>query len=228
MTATQTNKPAFDWREYKGYIFGGIAVLVFLSIIGVLIVKNGVVNERNTQEKGLNSMYLSAQNELSSCLDKSKQAANVTTAEADKLEDALSEAIKGRYEGETTAQSTPGALFSAIVEDYPELDTFDNAFSRAFTVIVGCRENYKNVQNQLLDKLQSYESWRTGSFTSRTFANAPSGNLEARIGNKKVTGQEALDQMFTIVLVQDAINAYETGVLDVDESFDTNGEEGGN
>ena len=198
---------------------GGVPLLL---VVG-LLVKNSAINERNVQESGLNSMYLTAQNELSSCLDKSKQAANITKAQAATMTDALTDVIKGRYSESSTAKPTSGAMFSAIVEDYPDMKPYADAFASAYSVIIGCREDYKNVQNQLLSRLASYEAWRTGSLTARTFANAPSDQLQARIGTQKVIGQEALDQMFLIVIVKDTIEAYESGVLEQEDLFQDTG-----
>jgi hypothetical protein len=85
-----------------------------------------------------------------------------------------------------------------------------------------CRGNYKKVQSKLLDMLQVYTSWRTGSWTVRFFGGDefPSQNLVAQIGSDRSRkGQDALDQMYTIVTVKDSIEAYKSGVLVPEQPF---------
>jgi hypothetical protein len=78
---------------------------------------------------------------------------------------------------------------------------------------------------KLLDMLRDYDSWRTGSFTVRTFGgDRPSDNLVAQIGSDRShKGQAALDQMYTIVLVKDAKDAYKTGEVTPEDPFGSNG-----
>lgn len=198
------------------------AALVIVGGFVLFLVNNGVTNNGNKQEAGLNTQYLDNQNYLSDCITKIRETANVTTAEAEKFEEVMVEVIKGRYEGETSAQPGSGALFSAIVEQYPDLSDLNKAFERVYTVIVGCRSDYRGKQSQLLDKLRTYDSWRTGSWTVRTFGGEfPSDNLEARVGTSVNRGQDARDQMYTIVLIKDSVDAYNTGVLVPEDPFAT-------
>lgn len=198
------------------------AVMVIVGGFVLFLVNNGVTNNGNKQEAGLNTQYLDNQNVLSDCITKIRETAAVTTAEADKFEQVMVEVIKGRYEDGSSAQPGSGALFSAIVEQYPDLSGLNKAFERVYTVIVGCRSDYRGEQSKLLDKLRAYDSWRTGSWTVRTFGGEfPSDNLEARIGTTVTRGKDARDQMYTIVLVKDSIDAYESGVLTPEDPFAT-------
>lgn len=206
------------------YIAAAVAlVLVVVGGFVFFLVNNSVTNNGNKQEAGLNTQYLDNQNYLSDCITKIRESANVTKAEADKFEQVMVEVIKGRYEGETSAQPGSGALFSAIVEQYPDMSGLNKAFERVYTVIVGCRSDYRGKQSQLLDKLRTYDSWRTGSWTVRTFGGDeyPSDNLEARVSTTVNRGKDARDQMYTIVLVKDSVDAYNTGVLVPEDPFAT-------
>jgi hypothetical protein len=201
-----------------GIVVGAVALVVAL-VVGLwwFVTNNSVTNEGNKKESGLNSQYLDNQNYLSDCIVKIKETANVSQAQADKFEAVMVEAIKGRYEGR---EANPGQMFSAVVEQYPDLASLSSAFERVFTVVVGCRSDYRGKQTQLLDKLDVYTQWRTGSWTVRTFGSEfPSDNLIARVGEKRYEGDDALDKMYQIVQVQKSVTAYETGVLEPETPF---------
>lgn len=177
-----------------------------------------VTNDGNKMESGLNSQYLDNQNYLSDCIVKIRETSNVTGAMADKFEAVMTEAIKGRYDGR---EANPGQMFSAVVEQYPDLAPLQSSFKDVFTVVTGCRSDYRGKQTQLLDKLDKYTQWRTGSFTVRFFGDGefPSNNLVARVGTNSWRGPDALDKMYTIVQVQDSVDAYNTGVLTPESPF---------
>lgn len=204
-----------------GLIVGAI-VAVVLVIGGIITwsINNGVTNDGNKKEAGLNSAYLNNQNYLSDCITKIRETANVTQAQADKFELVMVEAIKGRYDGR---EANPGQMFSAIVEQYPDLKGLDAAFERVHTVIIGCRSDYRGMQSKLLDMLQQYDSWRTGSWTVRFFGGDefPSNNLVARVGTNSSRGMDALDKMYQIVVVKDANQAYDSGTLVPEAPFAT-------
>jgi uncharacterized protein YeeX (DUF496 family) len=125
----------------------------------------------------------------------------------------IEDAVKGRYEGEgqQPGQGTgQGALFSAIVEAYPQLDL--SIYDRIVDYIQGKREAYKNVQNKLLDMIQDYENYLADSVFRQAFlSNFPSNRLEARVGKTTYKGAAALDKMKEIVLTAEATKAYEEG-----------------
>ena len=205
-------------RFSKGAIVGASigAVILVLGLIA-LLTSNSVTNTGNRKEAALNSQYLNNQNYLSHCITQIREVANVTQAQSDDFIKAMTDAVKGRYDGRS---AQPGAMFSAITENYPDLKGLNQAFERMYTVITGCRTDYKNVQSKLLDMLREYDSWRTGSLTVRTFGgDRPSNNLVARIGTTSHTGRDALNQMYTIVLVKDAKTAYQNGELNPETPF---------
>lgn len=211
------------FKKNKGLVIGGgIAALVLILGIWYFTVNNGVTNAGNTKEAGLNVQYLDNQNYLSDCIVRIRETAGVAQAKADKLDQVLEDAIKGRYDNGTNSEAQPdsGKFFSAIQEAYPDLQPVGDLYNRVFDVMNGCRTDYRGKQTQLLDMLRSYDTWRTGSFTVRTFGGEfPSDNLEARVGDDVARGQEARDRMYRIVLAEDALEAYESGTLEAEDPF---------
>lgn len=209
-----------------GIIVGAVVAVVALAALTLWSVNNSVTNAGNTKEAQLNAAYLDNQNYLSDCITKIRETAGVTQAEADKYGDILVEAVKGRYskteDGKpTSAVVDKGAMFSAIVEKYPDLSGLNAAFERVYTIAVGCRTDYRGKQSKLLDQLGSYDTWRTGTWKVRTFGSEfPSNNLVARIGNSTpARGRDALDKMYQIVVVKDVNDAYTSGVLTPEVPF---------
>lgn len=208
-----------------GIVIAVIAAVVVIPGVILWSVNNSVTNSGNTQEAALNAAYLDNQNYLSDCITKIRETAGVTQAEADKFGDILVEAVKGRYstsDGKTTSAAVDkGAMFSAIVEKYPDLSGLNAAFERVYTIATGCRTDYRNKQSNLLDRLRNYDTWRTGTWKVRTFGSEfPSSNLVARIGNSTpARGQDALDKMYQIVVVKDSNDAYTSGTLTPETPF---------
>lgn len=198
---------------------GGALALALIIGMWAFFTNISVTNEGNKQESGLNSQYLDNQNYLSDCIVKIRETSNVTGALADKFEAVMVEAVKGRYDGR---EANPGQMFSAVIEQYPDLKPLENAFNNVFTVVTGCRSDYRGKQTQLLDKLDKYTQWRTGSWKVRTFGGEdefPSNNLVARVGSNSWRGMDAMDKMYQIVQVKDSVTAYETGELKPEEPF---------
>lgn len=199
-----------DWKRIA--IIAVICFTVGATFGSVNKARNGAI----TREAALNAQYLDNQNELSSFVSTFYEQLGIADRKSDKLNTILVEAVKGRYEGETSAQPGGGALFSAIAEAYPDLTALDTYDKVAETISAG-REAYKNKQSKLLDMLRSYDTWRKkGLIHSQIvkLVGVPTSGLQARIGNKVTTGPEALDQMYRIVLASKATEAYETGILE--------------
>lgn len=202
-----------------------IALIVAVSLVAigglVFLIDNSVTNDGNRKEAALNAQYLDNQNILSDCLIKIREVANVSQAQSDAFTNAMEDTVKGRYDGR---EANPGQMFSAIVESYPELTGLTEAYERAHNTIMGCRTDYTKIQTKLLDMLREYDAWRTGSLGVRTFGDGqfPSQNLVAQIGgDRSRKGQDALDQMYTIVTVEDAREATESGNIEPEMSFNT-------
>lgn len=196
-----------------------VAVVLVLLIVGVSFY--GSVNKTRDQlivkEKSLNAQYLANQNELSTYILQFKETMGVADAGSDKLNEILSDAISGRYDGNMTP-GTGGSMFSAITEAYPDLTATSASYAKVQDLVISGRNAYKNTQNLLLDKIRDYETWTTSgitrSFMVKNLLGAPTDGLRATVGKQTFKGQDALDKMNEIVLSGDAIKSYDTGTME--------------
>lgn len=198
-----------------------IFACVFCSLFGVgaLSVYNRINTMRSeviARETALNRQYLVNQTELSTYITSFYEQIGIANLKSDQLDRIISDAIKGRYEGDTTANPGGGQMFSAIQEAYPELDL--ELYDEILAFVQEKRDAYKDAQNALLTMLADYDQFRKqdiiGSLILRNIIGVPTDALEARIGSQVWHGQAALDHMYLIVLDSKTIEAYETGVLD--------------
>lgn len=209
-------------KSEKGSV--SVGLIVTLAVLGALLVGgfslygylNGLRTKSVQHETGLNAQYLSNQNYLSAFLSGFYEMLGVANLKSDKLDQILTDAVKGRYE-DSGGFSANGAFFAAVVEAYPDLAGLD-IYDRIVNYVSSQREGYRNIQDKLLDQLRSYDAWREDGFVqSRVIANVlgvPSQRLEARIGMNVVRGAEARDKMYQIVLASAAKKAYETGTME--------------
>jgi len=196
-------------------ICGAIIGVLLLCCLGVYNYANGIQQEGVARETELNNQYLDNQNELSTYISKFYETVGVANLKSDKMDQILMDAVKGRYEGHTSAQPGQGQLFSAITEAYPNIDM--SIYDRILDQINSGRDAYKQKQSKLLDMLRSYDKWReSGLVQSRIIAamGVPTQHLEARIGTLVKHGAEARDQMYLIVLTQSTTDAYTSGHMD--------------
>ena len=72
---------------------------------------------------------------------------------------------------------------------------------------------FKNQQDLLLSKLQTYKQWKSTGILRQWFVTKyfPSTNLEARIGTKVYNGAAALEQIQLIVTSQGTDDAFTSG-----------------
>lgn len=200
-----------------GIAFCGLG-FVFLLFFGLVYGKfNGLHNAGVKKEQALSAQYQDNQNELSSTTLKIKETLGVASAKSDALDKVLTDAVVGRYQAGNSAQgATDGnaKLFSAVVEAYPDLKGLDT-YDKVIDTINSGREAYKNKQSKLLDMVRDYKTWQhTGLIDEKliSLAGFPSNDLTARVGQKVTHGQEALDQIETIILDADTQQAYTTGI----------------
>lgn len=201
-----------------------VAALVVVSIVGWLIYGklDGYHKKGVGYETQLSAQFLDNQNELGAYISAFYEQAGIVAAKADKLNVILTDAVKGRYDNTGLTPATPGSgtqsnsLISALVEAYPDLSGL-NSYDKILDTISAGRTAYKNKQTALLDLLRAYDNWRKqniiGSMLIR-LAGIPSDALRAQIGQRFVTGKDAEDQMYIIVLPSDANQAYTTGTLE--------------
>lgn len=183
----------------------GFCLLVFA--IKYNSARNGLVDRETT----LNAQYLDNQNTLDAFLKTAHETFDLANIKTDKLDRVLTDAVKGRYEGDTTARPGSGQLFSAVFEAYPDLAAL-NVFDRVQTVVEAGRAEYKGVQSRLLDLLREYDSFRTrGVLHSWLVGVVGYPKLEARIGPDVKTGAAARERMYTLVLSSNTREAFKTG-----------------
>ena len=193
-----------------------ITLGVFAAIVVGLLSFYGYVNSMRNDgirmETALSAQYLDNQNELSSFKSSFYEQVGVANLKSDKLDQIISDAVKGRYDGKMEP-GTGGAMFSAITEAYPDLKGQLDLYDRIVDFVRAGREAYKSKQSKLIDMLRVYDYWRQEGLIKSMFLGNffPSQALNARIGTTVSRGQAALDQMYIIVLTSDAKKAYETG-----------------
>lgn len=197
-------------------VIGGFVAVVMLVVVSVFVSFNNTQKQGVDLETQLTAQYLDNQNELSSYISGFYETIGVADRKSEKLETILVEAVKGRYDGKTSAQPGNGQLFSAIVEAYPDLAALDT-YDKVVDYISAGREAYKQKQTKLLDMLRNYDKWRNSGLVKKqmvAMVGFPSENLKAQIGTEIKRGRDAEDQMYLIVTTSDTKTAYETGTMD--------------
>ncbi|MBX3152059.1 hypothetical protein KF728_18010 [Candidatus Obscuribacterales bacterium] len=197
----------------KGLLIGiGVIVAAVIGIFSLYGYVNSTRNEGIRMETSLSAQYLDNQNELSAFKSSFYEQIGVANLKSDKLDQILEDAVKGRYEGKMEP-GTGGAMFSAITEAYPDLKGQLDLYDRIVDFVRAGREAYKQKQSKLIDMLRAYDLWRQEGLIKSFFLGKffPSQALKARIGSNVQSGQQALDQMYIIVLTSDTKKAYETG-----------------
>lgn len=216
MTTTTTTQRPF-WASRTFLISVGAGLLALVLLVGAFSTANRVQKQGIAYETQLTAQYLDNQNELSTLVSNFYEQLGIADAKSEKMDQIIVNAVKGRYD-DTGVQfgGTDGALFSAMVEAYPDLAGL-NIYDQVAATISAGREAYKQKQTKLLDMLRTYDDWRQAGLIHRMIVSAvgfPSITLRAQIGEEAVTGQAALDQMYVIVTTSQARAAYEDGNLD--------------
>ena len=186
-------------------------------IIGAYSTVNGIWNDGLAQERQLTSQYLDNQNELSAYISGFYEQVDVAQAQGEVLDQILLDAVKGRYDQGGFAVDSP--MFVAVAEAYPEAGAAELManWGKIQDYISAGREGYKAKQSKLLDQLRVYDTWRQTGLIRRSIVQIlgfPSENLEARVGELTLTGEMARIKMYQLVLTSEAIEAYETGLMD--------------
>lgn len=212
MTALEAIKK-FKW-------FGVVGAVLLLGLL-YFVISNSVTNDGNKKQQVLIVYYNDTTNILSDCLVKTRQSVGATKAQTDALDKVITDAVKGRYDGNTSAKPGGGSLFSAIAEAYPDTSGLSKSFQDVMIIINGCRTDFRDSQAILQRGVTQFNQWRTGSFKVRTFGgkNYPNEDLEITVAKETVTGKAALKQMRTLVVVEDAQSGRDTGKIDNTDPF---------
>jgi len=186
-----------------------VALIAGFSIYGFF---NKINSEGVQKETALVAQYKDNQNELSAYVLKFKEALGIADRQTDKLDQVLTDAVKGRYDGNMDP-GTGGSMFSAITEAYPDLTQTTKSYEKVQDLVVSGRDAFKNKQTKLLDMIRDYDTWRnTGLIRSGFIEDRfPSDSLTVTDNGESYRGEEALERMRNIILTQDTVETYEKG-----------------
>ena len=207
-------------KKYKVLLALAVVVLlIFIAVASMFSYVNNIRNDGISKENSLIGQYSDNQNELSSYILTFNETLGIADKQSSKLNDILLEAVKGRYDNDTSLEpGTGGSMFSAISEAYPDLTATTATYAKVQDQVVSGRKAYKLQQTLLLDKIRDYNDWKkkgiVKSFVVKNILGFPSDDLVVTAGNQTFRGQAALDQISTLVLTDEAIEAYQTGTQD--------------
>lgn len=191
----------------------GALAFTGLSLYGYA---NSLWNAAVDFQTGLNAGYKSNQNYLSAYESGFYETIGVANLKSAKMDKIISDAVKGRYEGNTSAKPGGGSLFSAIAEAYPDLAQL-NIYDKMVDYISAGRAGYRNKQDALLDQLRGFDKWRETGIIQHMliqWGGFPDNNLVACAGPDDCKyGMEAKQRMFNIVLTEGTENAYKTSKM---------------
>ncbi len=205
-----------DFFKKPAVIVGGLIVLALLvGVFTVIGTYTGIRNDGRTQELALTKQFKDTQVGYGQFRTSIHDQLSIAREKRDAMDKILVDAITGRYDKKNgNNEVDKQAVFSAIVEAYPNLSGLD-IYDRIIVQIQAGREAFAKDQEQMQDMIRSYNQWRTtGSFVHPTFvdwAGFPSDSLEARIGDKVYRGQEALDKMSQIIVGSDTSQIFDSG-----------------
>lgn len=208
-----------DFVKAHKKLLGIVAFVVVLVIVAVSFYNtvNGTRGTVITKENALIAQYKDNQNELSTYILQFNESLGIADRQSDKLNEIILDAVKGRYDNDTSLQpGTGGAMFSAIAEAYPDLTATTELYAQVQELVVSGRNAYKNKQSKLLDLIRDYNTYLNQdifrSWVIDTFIDAPTeDNLVIVDAGVTYKGEDALEQISQIVLTQDAVDAYESG-----------------
>ena len=202
----------------KALIIGGAAVaVVLLLVVGVVAKINSVQKDAIGRETTLSAQYDANRIKLSQIKTTFYSSLDVANLKSDKMDQIIEDAVKGRYDGNTSAKPGTGSLFSAIVEAYPDLSNNLNLYDKIVDFLMTERKEYAQQQTKLRDMIREYDTWRKSGVLHRFWvglAGAPTDALEAPANGVTLTGEAALQQMKRLVIHSGAQEAYDTGVDD--------------
>lgn len=209
----------------------GIAVALVLTLVVPIWIylswRQGINNEGNTQQQRIVALERAVETELSTCLDTSRLAANITKEEFESIKDVLTSVAAARYvdaDGKSTrAEDTlgGGSFISALQENYPQID--QSSWQRLMDVVVGCRKNVRDDQDRLQLYATEFKTWTQtgGVLGSKIRNNFPNDNLEAydNLAKRNLTGKEALAYLTRVIKTSEATTAIDTGVMPDQDLF---------
>lgn len=195
-----------------GAVVAGLVVVALIAGFSIYGFFNKINSEGVQKETALVAQYKDNQNELSAYVLKFKEALGIADRQTDKLDEVLTDAVKGRYDG-NMEPGTGGSMFSAITEAYPDLTQTTKSYEKVQDLVVSGRDAFKNKQSKLLDMIRDYDTWRnTGLIRSGFIEDRfPSDSLTVTDNGESYRGDAALERMRNIILTEDTVETYEKG-----------------
>jgi hypothetical protein len=197
------------WVKSHLSIVIGAAIAVVLLIIFLVFMswKNGIHNEGFEKQRDVVTLYNNYQTALSTCLDQTNISSQVAAENLEQVKNALTAIVGARYSDEKGALSSDGPIVSALVEQYPEIDS--SLWQQLMTTAVGCRAQVAGANGQLQHVAAKFDTWtHQGSWYAKAFRNNwPNDELKVVTLNGGVTGREALDFIVTPLTTGEAKNA---------------------
>jgi hypothetical protein len=208
----------------------GVRRIAIASTLSLLLLSGfAKVNALRSQmvglELGISAQYKNNQNQLSayalayseqvSIADRQsdQQRRILADLEAERLRRVLTEAIKGSYDGKVDKAGQP-VLFSAIKEAYPKVDLA--SYNKILLFVQANREAFRSQQQILLDKIRNYKRFSEGDIINSFIIHQlgfPSNHLTAEIGDQKLFGAAALNQIEQIVTDDTTRAAFASGSM---------------
>lgn len=195
------------WARWGRWI--GIGAVLFVALVmsgfGVLNWQRAVRAEGEDMQNKTTAKYQAVQTTLSTCLDKSLQAASVAQQERDSLRGVLTDVIKERSnKGQTAIPSDAGMVISVVAEQYPSISP--DLYKQLMTVVTGCRNEVNGTQLDLQAFAARFKSWtKAGSFVDGLIRESyPNDNLVAEGPNGQLKGKTALEFMAAPIITDEA------------------------
>lgn len=192
-----------------------IALVIIVCAVSAITTYTGIRNEGRSQELAMTAHFNNMQTRYGQFRIGMRDKLNIAREKAAAIDKIVIDAVSGRYDKANQGGVVDReAVLSAIVEAYPDLKGLD-IFDQLILDIQAGREAFARDQEHMQDMVRSYNTWRTtGGFLHPTFvewAGFPSDQLQARVGDKLLTGEEALEKMSAIIVGKDTDEIFDSG-----------------
>lgn len=209
----------------KNRILVGVVAVLLIAVLVVWLIVASVQRSTDRQGYALQRDVLTAQHDmeisLSTCLDKTNVASQVTQQQYEAIKEILTSAVSARYvdaNGNGTRADAAlggGQFVSALSEQYPQIDT--STWTHLLNVAVGCRTDFAGAQDQLQTLAGNFEKWTHGGsiFTDSIRRQWPNNELKAydSVHNTWLYGKDALDWYTQPILTSDTQHAVDTHTM---------------
>jgi hypothetical protein len=196
----------------------GVTAVLLAGLIP-FITNNNVTNAGNKKEASLSAVYNDGAVKLSNCVVKTNQIANVAGENAKRFDKVIEDAVAGN--GAFKGVTGSAGFVPILTQTYPDLKGQTDLYRRVADTIAGCQDDFRSAQSTVQDQVRSFNSWRTGSWTSRTFGGEfPNDNLSVNIpGVPVLHGQAALDKISQPIVDGVTSSTYQSGQQNIQGPF---------